>query len=260
MKRTLAMLLALALLLLCACSAAPEPTQPAAEPPVETAETLPDHAAQDDAASEPAQPLFWQVSGNGYSGSFYLLGSIHVSDGLTYPQELLDAYAACDTLAVESDVLALEADLSAQVEMMRCLVYTDGTTIDAHLDAQTYADAKQVLTDLGGYQTMLDHYMPIFWYLLAGNLALAQTRFSPDGGVDRYFLQMAKADGTEILEKRVHNDFYETNRRAVRGDAGLRSAAGHPSGGPCRHGGGRRGAAGCMVQRRRGRDHRSAGG
>ena len=49
-------------------------------------------------------------------------------------------------------------------------------------------------------------------------------------------------------------------RRAVRGDAGLRSAAGHPSGGPCRHGGGRRGAAGCMVQRRRGRDHRSAGG
>ena len=94
MKRTLAMLLALALLLLCACSAAPEPTQPAAEPPVETAETLPDHTAQDDAASEPAQPLFWQVSGNGYSGSFYLLGSIHVSDGLTYPQELLDAYAA----------------------------------------------------------------------------------------------------------------------------------------------------------------------
>lgn len=62
------------------------------------------------------------AGGNGYSGSFYLLGSIHVSDGLTYPQELLDAYAACDTLAVESDVLALEADLSAQVEMMRCLV------------------------------------------------------------------------------------------------------------------------------------------
>ncbi len=208
MKRTLAMLLALALLLLCACSAAPEATQPAAEPPVETAETLPDHAAQDDAASEPAQPLFWQVSGNGYSGSFYLLGSIHVSDGLTYPQELLDAYAACDTLAVESDVLALEADLSAQVEMMRCLVYTDGTTIDAHLDAQTYADAKQVLTDLGGYQTMLDHYMPIFWYLLAGNLALAQTRFSPDGGVDRYFLQMAKADGTEILEVEQYTDVY----------------------------------------------------
>ena len=175
MKRTLAMLLALALLLLCACSAAPEPTQPAAEPPVETAETLPDHAAQDDAASEPAQPLFWQVSGNGYSGSFYLLGSIHVSDGLTYPQELLDAYAACDTLAVESDVLALEADLSAQVEMMRCLVYTDGTTIDAHLDAQTYADAKQVLTDLG---------------------------------VDRYFLQMAKADGTEILEVEQYTDVY----------------------------------------------------
>ena len=194
MKRTLAMLLALALLLLCACSAAAEP--------------LPDHAAQDDAASEPAQPLFWQVSGNGYSGSFYLLGSIHVSDGLTYPQELLDAYAACDTLAVESDVLALEADLSAQVEMMRCLVYTDGTTIDAHLDAQTYADAKQVLTDLGGYQTMLDHYMPIFWYLLAGNLALAQTRFSPDGGVDRYFLQMAKADGTEILEVEQYTDVY----------------------------------------------------
>ena len=208
MKRTLAMLLALALLLLCACSAALEPTQPAAEPPVETAETLPDHAAQDDAASEPAQPLFWQVSGNGYSGSFYLLGSIHVSDGLTYPQELLDAYAACDTLAVESDVLALEADLSAQVEMMRYLVYTDGTTIDAHLDAQTYADAKQVLTDLGGYQTMLDHYMPIFWYLLAGNLALAQTRFSPDGGVDRYFLQMAKADGTEILEVEQYTDVY----------------------------------------------------
>lgn len=259
MKRTLAMLLALALLLLCACSAAPEPTQPAAEPPVETAETLPDHAAQDDAASEPAQPLFWQVSGNGYSGSFYLLGSIHVSDGLTYPQELLDAYAACDTLAVESDVLALEADLSAQVEMMRCLVYTDGTTIDAHLDAQTYADAKQVLTDLGGYQTMLDHYMPIFWYLLAGNLALAQTRFSPDGGVDRYFLQMAKADGTEILEVEQYTDVYRA-LGAVRGDTGLRSAAGHPSGGPCLHGGGRRGAAGCMVQRRRGRDHRSAGG
>lgn len=61
--------------------------------------------------------------------------------------------------------------------MMRCLVYTDGTTIDAHLDAQTYADAKQVLTDLGGYQTMLDHYMPIFWYLLAGNLRWRRRAF-----------------------------------------------------------------------------------
>lgn len=260
MKRTLAMLLALALLLLCACSAAPEPTQPAAEPPVETAETLPDHAAQDDAASEPAQPLFWQVSGNGYSGSFYLLGSIHVSDGLTYPQELLDAYAACDTLAVESDVLALEADLSAQVEMMRCLVYTDGTTIDAHLDAQTYADAKQVLTDLGGYQTMLDHYMPIFWYLAGQEIwrwrrrafrrTAAWTAISCSGEGRRH-----RNFGGRAIHGRLPRA-----RRAVRGDAGLRSAAGHPSGGPCRHGGGRRGAAGCMVQRRRGRDHRSAGG
>lgn len=62
----------------------------------------------EDDGGEVSTPLMWRVSGNGFGGSFYLLGSIHVGleDTNLYPDEVYDAYNSCEYLAVERILLS----------------------------------------------------------------------------------------------------------------------------------------------------------
>lgn len=205
-NRLFALLLAVAMLFcLTACGINSQSTDPpitSTEPSGTTSPTSTPNANSD-------TPLYWRVTGNGYEGEFYLLGSIHVSDGIEYPQELLDAFDRCDALAVESDVLALENDATAQVEMVKRMLYLDGSTISQHIDADTYESAKQVLQQFGAYSDALDYYIPAFWSQLISNLMLANTRYSSGEGVDRYFLTLAKEREKTILEVEEYLDVYE---------------------------------------------------
>lgn len=205
--RILALLLAVATLVcLTSCginsaSTAP-PTLGSEEPSGTTAPTGAPNLQSD-------TPLYWRVTGNGYEGEFYLLGSIHVSDGIDYPQELLDAFDRCDALAVESDVIALENDATAQVEMIKRMLYLDGSTISQHIDAETYEAAKAILQQYAAYSDALDYYIPVFWSQLISNLLLVNTRYSSSEGVDRYFLNLAKERGKTVLEVEEYLDVYE---------------------------------------------------
>lgn len=198
--RLFSLFLALALLFsLVGCTAQPLPTETSAT-------TLPPTTEAPAEASD--TPLYWQVSGNGYEGAFYLLGSIHVSDGIAYPDSLLDAFARCDTLAVESDVLALEQNMTAMMEMMQQMLYTDGSTISDHLDTQTYESARQLLRQLGIYDASYDYYIPIFWSQLISSALLERTCYSSSNGVDRYFLTLAKTQEKQIVEVEGYLDVY----------------------------------------------------
>lgn len=181
------------------------PTEPTAEP-----STVP--PTESTAPTEPPTtadtPLFWSVSRDGMDCNFYLLGSIHASDGIIYPQKLLDAYNACEAVAVESDVIALEDDYTAMVEMMKLMLYTDGSKIYDHIDSELYDAAKALLQSHNLYNTAFDYYIPIFWSLLIENALLADTAYSSDAGVDRHFLMLAKQAGKEILEVEEYLDVY----------------------------------------------------
>lgn len=156
-----------------------------------------------------SEPLFWKVSGNGYEGDFYLLGSIHVGleDTNLYPDEIYDAYNSCAYLAVESDVISLERDTNAQIEMMKMFIYTDSTTISAHIDKDLYKTARGILDHFGYYNSMMDYYFPVIWSQIIDQALTEESRFSSDFGVDRYFLQNSEKLGIEILEI---EDYMET--------------------------------------------------
>ncbi len=147
-------------------------------------------------------PAFWKISGNGFDGDFYMLGSIHVGDEdtNTYPEEIIDAFEECDYLAVESDVLEIEKDATVQVEMLQSIKYADGSTIKDHIDYTLYENACKILKEYNIYNSAIDMCQPIYWVSLIENAYISKTKYSAELGVDRYFLNKAKKDGKPILE------------------------------------------------------------
>ena len=118
-----------------------------------------------------------------------------------------DAYNSCAYLAVESDVISLERDTNAQIEMMKMFIYTDSTTISAHIDKDLYKTARGVLDHFGYYNSMMDYYFPVIWSQIIDQALTEESRFSSDFGVDRYFLKNSEKLGIEILEI---EDYMET--------------------------------------------------
>ncbi len=161
-------------------------TPPAAEPDPEDIST----------------PYFWKVTGNGYEGEFYLLGSIHVGDINTnfYPREITDAFEKSQYLAVESDIIAVESDLALQVKMVQALMYPKGLTISDLIGTELYETARKILFENGYYNQSLDMLRPIYWMSLIDSIAITKTDYSVDFGVDRYFLSQAKEMKKPILE------------------------------------------------------------
>ncbi len=153
-------------------------------------------------AEDISTPYFWKVTGNGYEGEFYLLGSIHVGDDYTnfYPEEITSAFNSCDYLAVESDIIAFEGDYALQTEAVSALMYLDGSTVTDHVDAEIYEAAKEIIKDGGYYSSTLDYLSPMYWVSLIDNIYIEKTPYTADKGVDRYFLQKAKDGDKAILE------------------------------------------------------------
>ncbi len=159
-------------------------------------------SAGDSDEPEVSTPLFWKVTGNGYDGDFYLLGSIHVGDESTnlYPPEITEAYDRCEYLAVECDIVSIEQNMFLMMEMLSELVYKDGTTIKDHIDPDVYTKARLILKKSGLYSQSLDDYMPVYWSTVIENVCVDASGMNYDYGVDRHFLTSAAEQGKEILE------------------------------------------------------------
>ncbi len=161
--------------------------------------------------SSVSTPYFWKVSGNGFDGEFYLLGSIHIGDKNTntYPDEITDAFDDCEYLAVESDVIAIEKDFSLQVEMTKAIMYMDGSDITEHIDNKVYEEAREILKEYGFYNNAFDMLQPIYWMILIENAYISETDYSDKYGVDRHFLNLAKDEDKSILEIENAVETYE---------------------------------------------------
>lgn len=205
MKKVLALLLAAAL---CLCLWGCQKTEQQEEATTcTTVETIPEETTEEvteevtEPEETPSSPILYKVT-DGEGHVIYLLGSIHVAveDMYPLPAYVLDAYEACDALAVECDIVSAEKDMSLAMEMARSMVLTDGTRISDHISPETYEKAVEILKENNTYYSALDMYMPVMWYSLISTFAMEQAGVDTSLGIDRYFLEDAKEQDKPILE------------------------------------------------------------
>lgn len=189
MKKWIAFCLAL-MLMLTACQSTQEPAQTTATPtqattqaPTETTQAPTEATTQateapTEATTEAAQaptevtqtaessitPILYEVT-DGQGNTIWLFGSIHVGreDFYPLPAYVQQVFEQADALAVEFDIRAFQEDMSAQIQALKSLLYTDGTTIKDHISEDLYNRAVAILKESGQYVSMLDYYMPMMW-------------------------------------------------------------------------------------------------
>lgn len=132
----------------------------------------------------------------------YFFGSIHVGNEETYPlpEKVISAYNSSEYLAVECDIAAYESDISAITQTASDMMCEPGTYIYDYVGHENYEAAVQLLEEYGLYNEYYDHFMPVFWISLLGEVPLKLAQLDSDKGIDRHFLQSAKEDGKPILE------------------------------------------------------------
>lgn len=147
-------------------------------------------------------PPLWLVTDPESGNSMYLLGTMHaLPSGVTeYPADLMDIYNACDSIAVELDIVSIQNDMGAQMALIQEMIYDDGTTIKDHLSEDTYEKMKDYFTSVGMYNPLLNQYNVGFWVNLCDELMLTKIDNLELSGTDAYFINKAKEDGKEVIE------------------------------------------------------------
>lgn len=145
-------------------------------------------------------PALWKATDPDSGNELYLMGTIHVvsEEKFSLPDYILDVYENSDGVAVEYDIREIEQISGAQ-EMLKYMIYTDGTKISDHISNEAYEAGKSCLEDISMYAPMLDVYMPGFWLNQIEVSAMMSIKNLSQDGVDSKFIDMAEKDGKEIV-------------------------------------------------------------
>ena len=151
-------------------------------------------------------PVFYQVS-DAEGHILYLLGTIHIGDDRTayLPQAIYDAFEASDALAVEFDTDRFEDSIGEDAELLQTLMqayyYTDGTSIQNHLDSDVYKQALDYIQVAGAYTDTAERMKPSLWENGLEQFYLSQGRsLTGAKGVDNRLMRLAREAGKEILD------------------------------------------------------------
>lgn len=159
-----------------------------------------------DESLEAPTPLFYHVTGSD-GEEMWLLGTIHVGDSRTerLPQEIYDAFAASDALALEFDsgdyMAQLENDPELASSVMQSYLYMDGSTVKDHIeDEELYEDAVKMLKAAGEYNAYAEYMRAVILGQLIDNFYLRQSyTLTNDYGVDGLLEELAREQGKPIL-------------------------------------------------------------
>lgn len=138
----------------------------------------------------------WRVS-NG-ANEIYIGGTIHLLGRSDYPlpEEFDRAFREADKLILEADLSALSRP-EVQMEMLRRLQYSDGTTLRDVLEAETFAELGRFCSDSGiPIESMLNLKPPMVAISLM--MIELQRLGLAEAGVDHFFDAKARAEGKAI--------------------------------------------------------------
>lgn len=148
------------------------------------------------AARADALPV-WELHGT--RNRILIIGSIHFLRAKDYPlaDELIDAYQVADALYMEIDMNDFNP-FSAQLIMTELGTDPDGRTLRELLGTSAFNEANKKAQAVGVDLALVDNSEPWFTALLITRLRLMMLGFDPSFGVERQFLERARADGKEI--------------------------------------------------------------
>ena len=140
-----------------------------------------------------ARHFVWRVAREGRPVA-WLIGSVHVlkSDAYPLPDIFDKAFAETGTLVEEVD-LGAAADPAAVMPMAAVALFTDGRTLGAVLDRETYASVETRAAAAGLPMLALDRMKPWLVAMTLAVPALRRSGFDPALGIDRHFYDRARA-------------------------------------------------------------------
>ena len=145
--------------------------------------------------------FFWRVESNDVT--VYLMGSIHFADSSFYPlrKEIEDAFKQSDTLVVELDINKTDTNAYSNLIAEKG-VYKNGRTIKDAITEETWLQLRQRLLHLNVQYDVIKHYKPGVLVLTLSSIQVMQMGFSPQLGIDAYFLTRAlqKNNQKKIVE------------------------------------------------------------
>ncbi len=145
--------------------------------------------------------FFWQVKSK--QATVYLMGSIHFADSSFYPlrPDIESAFQRSDTLVVELNINKIDTNAYSQL-IARKGVYKTGRTIKDDLTEETWLQLRQRLLHLNVRYETIKSYKPGVLVLTLSSIQVMQMGFSPQLGIDVYFLTKAsqKSNPKKIVE------------------------------------------------------------
>jgi uncharacterized protein YbaP (TraB family) len=143
--------------------------------------------------------FLWELEGT--AGKSYLLGSVHLLKKEHYPLKQV-----IEQSFEQSDVLAVEADLSGDKIMSQAMVlmqkgmYSGEETFKDNISPETYQKVETKLKELGMDIDGVKKFKPWFLAMTLSSMELVKMGFSPEYGIDLYFLGKA---GKEESKKEI---------------------------------------------------------
>ena len=178
-----------------------------------------------------ATPLFYHVTGE-KGQEMWLFGTIHVGDERTgfLPEEIYNAFAASDALALECDSEAfdeqMEKDDKLSEQVSDLYFYSNGTTVqsliekyeaehpeekeeteenvsteDSEEEEDSYTQVVRLMKAIGAYNMNMPYAKPYVWSSSIDDFYLRQGyQLHRDQGVEERLTAWAKEQEKEILE------------------------------------------------------------
>jgi len=140
--------------------------------------------------------FMWEVQGPD-SGRAFILGSIHMADQRLYPldERILEAYQQSGALVVELNSEAISQDKITQYIVSKGMAF-DQPPLPERLSPKT----REALLSCKYHSPLNNMFKPWLAALVISQQALVGLGVSTDYGLDKYFLDKAKADGLPVLE------------------------------------------------------------
>lgn len=150
--------------------------------------------------------IFFEV--NGGKNSVYLFGSIHAGSEDMFPVDKIveDAFAKADTLVLEVDLANIDPMALAQ-EMASYGLYMDGTRLKDVAGEELFNRVLSRLSPLGVDEAALNQFRPWYASLVIAQLAIMDSAYSAEYGVDMYF--MGKAGTKQMIGLETATDQFK---------------------------------------------------